>query len=79
MRKLTLAIIALSMTACTENLVEAPKPPEQDAQFVLERKMSTYPNLYVFRDKVNNKLIYMSKRGGIDVVEDTDNNDPVTQ
>lgn len=69
-----LAIIVIvlgSLVGCTENIAIAPKPAEADPQFVLERrsKSDSVPDIYVIRDKVNNKLIYAVPGCGI-AVED---------
>lgn len=74
MRRLLVVVSLVGLAACgNENLVKAPKPPEADPQFVLERRMisTVMPNIYVyvFRDKVNGKLIYVTPRAGI-AVED---------
>lgn len=59
------------VVGCTENVVVAPRPAEADPQFVLERRSrsDSLPDIYVFRDKVNNKLIYAVPGCGI-AVED---------
>lgn len=61
----------LAVVGCNENIVVAPKPAEADPQFILERKAKSdsYPDIYVFRDKVNGKLIYAVPGCGI-AVED---------
>lgn len=72
MKRLLVVVSLVGLAACgSENLVEAPKPSEADPQFVLERRMisTTMPNIYVFRDKVNGKLIYVTPGAGI-AVED---------
>lgn len=64
----------LAVVGCeTPNYVVAPKPAEADPQFVIERELrSTTGDLWirVVRDKVNNKLIYVTPGSGIAVVED---------
>ena len=72
MKRLLVVLFAIGLVACeSENLVVAPKAPEVDPQFVLERRMmsNVMPNIYVFRDKVNGKLIYVTPGAGI-AVED---------
>lgn len=74
MRRLLVVASLVGLAACgSYNMVEAPRPAEADPQFILERKMSDQsgntPSVYVIRDKVNNKLIYVTPGAGI-AVED---------
>lgn len=66
--------VLLFLTACDENVVKAPPPAEKDPQFVIERTMleAGSRTMYVVRDKVNGKLIYITPGAGIAVVEDHD-------
>jgi hypothetical protein len=57
----------------TPNYVVAPKPAEADPQFVIERELRSKSGglwIRVVRDKVNNKLVYVTPGSGIAVVED---------
>ena len=70
MKRLLVVLFAIGLAACNENWVHAPKPPESDPQFVLERTMSSVGvTIYVVRDKVNGKLIYVTPAAGV-YVED---------
>jgi hypothetical protein len=64
-------LFAIGLAACNENWVRAPKPPESDPQFVLERSMNSATiSIFVLRDKVNGKLIYVTPGAGVAVSED---------
>jgi hypothetical protein len=70
MKRLLVVLFAIGLAACNDNWVKAPKPPESDPQFVLERTMSSATvTVYVVRDKVNGKLIYITPGAGV-AVED---------
>lgn len=71
LRRAVIVVGLLALAGCDENIVVAPKPAEADPQFVLERRSrsDSVPDIYVFRDKVNGKLIYAVPGCGI-AVED---------
>lgn len=72
---LCVLLAALGLTACdtecNQNVTVAPKPVESDPQFVVERQMIgvNVPTVYVIRDKVNGKLLYVTPKSGV-AVED---------
>lgn len=69
MKRAFLLLLALSLLGCRDNIMVAPPPPEADPQFVLERK-TILPGgsvIFVVRDKVNNKLIYVTPGSGVKV------------
>ena len=66
---LALACVVVLAACEPVTYVELPKPAEADPQFVLERSMlsNKHPNIYVFRDKVNGNILYLTGQGGIAV------------
>jgi len=71
MKRLLVVLFAIGLAACNDNWVKAPKPPESDPQFVLERTMiSASVTVYVVRDKVNGKLIYITPGAGVSVEDE---------